>query len=387
MNIYPPQPPPVRTFGVEEELLLVHSGTFEPMPVAEEAVEAAGAAAGLDSIGFDVTLEVQQEQIEIAGPPQTDLAGQLASIRTGRRLADEAAAKVGARVAAVGTCPPPLLPNLVPLPRYRRMQERFGLTLQEQLTCGYHVHVGISSAEEGVAALNRMRPWLPVLLALSGNSPFWNGRDSGYSSFRYQAWSRWPTAGPPPLSATVADYERHVAALLASEVPLDEGMVYFDARLSRHVPTLEVRITDVCMDAAHAAGIAALVRALVETAVRSWRAGGQPSDVSAAELRTWSWQASRAGVGGYLISPVTARPAPAGDVVAQLLELVRPVLAEWQEDAAVEAIMAGILREGTGSMRQREAFSRRCEFADVLAEAVQLTHAGAAAELLLPDAS
>lgn len=375
MPAYPPlSDSPIRTFGVEEELLLVDARSYEPVPVAQEAVHAAGAVAGPGSEGFDLTLEVQQEQIEIAGPPQISLAAQLDSIRTGRALADAAAALVGARAVAVATAPGILRPHLVPHQRYRRMQERFGLLLQEQLTCGFHVHVGISSAEEGIAALDRIRYWLPVLLALSGNSPFWNGRDSGYSSYRYQAWSRWPTAGPPPLFGSPAAYHRHVELLMASAVPLDKGMMYFDARLSRHVPTLEVRIADVCMDAGHAAGLAGLVRGLVETAIRAWRSGSDPLAVSAAELQIWSWQASRAGVGGQLISPSTGRPAPAGDVVAQLLDEVRPVLAEWGEDTELEAIVAGILRDGTGAVRQLAAYGRREDPADVLEDAVRATH-------------
>lgn len=373
--------PGVRTFGVEEELLLVNGRTFQPIPVAEETAAAASALCS-ESPGFSVTLELQQEQVEVAGPPQVSLAGLLKSIRAGRQLVDEAASTLGARVAAVGTCPAPLAPHLVPIPRFRQMQERYALTLQEQLTCGFHVHVGVASAEEGIAAMDRVRAWLPVVLALSANSPFWNGSDSGYSSYRYQAWSRWPTAGPPPIFGTLSGYERQIQTLLATGVPLDDGMVYFDVRLSTHVPTIEVRIADVCLDTSHAAGIAALIRALVETAVRSWHAGNSPHDASAAEVRTWSWLASREGMGGNLVSPLNRCPAPAGDVLSQLLDVVRPVLAEWQEDSAVEEIMASILRDGTGSVRQRSAFGRRSLFSDLLADSVLRTNAGSRAALL-----
>ena len=178
-------------------------------------------------------------------------------------MADEAARSVGARAVALGTSPLPTTPTLVPQPRYLNMAARFGLTLQEQLTCGFHVHVRIRSAEEGVAILDRIRIWLPVVLALSGNSPFWRGTDSGYASFRYQAWSRWQTAGPCERFGSAREYRRHVQSLLATGVLLDEGMVYFDARLSRSHPTVEVRIADVCLEAGHATAIAALVRALV----------------------------------------------------------------------------------------------------------------------------
>ena len=105
-------------------------------------------------------------------------------------------ARVGVQVAALATSPIPVEPEPTTKPRYRRMAGAFGLTAQEQLTCGCHVHVQIDSDEEGVAVLDRIQPWLAGLLALSGNSPFWQGLDSSYASFRYQAWGRWPCSGP-----------------------------------------------------------------------------------------------------------------------------------------------------------------------------------------------
>ena len=88
------------------------------------------------------------------------------------------------------------------------MVGHLGLTTAEQLTCGCHVHVAISSPDEGVAVLDRIRGWLPVLVALAANSPYWQGRDSGYASFRTQAWHRFPTAGPTPLLGSAAGYQR-----------------------------------------------------------------------------------------------------------------------------------------------------------------------------------
>ena len=135
-------------------------------------------------------------------------------------------------------------------------------------TPGCHVHVSISSPDEGVAVLDRIRPWLPVLLALSANSPFWQGRDSAYASFRYQAWTRWPSAGPTDAFGTVEVYRQTVQQMVRTGTLLDTGMVYFDARLSDHYPTIEIRISDVCLYADDAALIAALARALVETEAR-----------------------------------------------------------------------------------------------------------------------
>jgi carboxylate-amine ligase len=149
-------------------------------------------------------------------------------------------------------------------------------------------------------------------------------------------------------------------------------MFYYDARLSERYPTLEVRISDICPDPAVAAAIAALIRALVETALREPR---RPvPDVPASELGVWTWMAGRSGIGGRLINPGTGTPVPAGEVINQLLDLVRPVLVDYGEEGPVEAVVHRILRQGTGAHLQRRAFSARQDVRDVVAAALEATH-------------
>ncbi|MHA7286234.1 glutamate-cysteine ligase family protein [Arthrobacter sp. MDT3-44] len=97
--------------------------------------------------------------------------------------------------------------------------QRFGLTAVEQLTCGCHVHVEIESEEEGVAVPDRIRVWLPPLLAITANSPYWNAADSGFASYRFQAWNRWPTAGPCEVFGSAKAYHAQVREILGSGVP------------------------------------------------------------------------------------------------------------------------------------------------------------------------
>lgn len=361
----------VRTFGVEEELLLLDAVTSQPVPAGERAVALYEPPPGA---GHQLTTELQQEQLEVVGPPQRTLVGQLAAIRTGRALADAAAARVGARVVALPTAPGPVTPHLVPETRHHKIAQWLEVTAREQLTCGFHVHVAVEDREEGVAVLDRIRVWLPVLLALSANSPFWHGTDTGYASYRYQAWGRWPTAGPTEVFGSADAYDHHCQGLLASGVALDAGMLYFDARLCAHHPTLEVRVADVCLDAEHAAVLATLTRALVETAARNWRAGVEPLPVAATMLRAWAWRASRCGIESQLINPTTGTPAPAAEVVTQLLDLLRPVLVDYEEDTFVEAVVTDILDHGSGARRQREAYARRGRIDDILTDALTATH-------------
>src|SRR5699024_9050831 len=211
-------------------------------------------------------------------------------------------------------------------------------------TNGFHIHVAINSREEAVIALDRIRVWLPVLLALSGNSPFAKGVDSGFASYRYQKWTRWPNSGPTERYGSATAYETQCQALFNSQVPLDAGMLYFDARPSDHQPTIEVRVADVCLKAEHAAVIAAITRALVETAIRNQ--DQKPPPVPVTVLRSWTWQASRYGVDSELIQPDTGKPAPAAEVVDQLLDGVRPVLSEYNELSTVETVVTDILQSG-----------------------------------------
>lgn len=363
----------MRTFGVEEELLLVDAETLEPLSAGELTV----ARNGEDTpSGHQLTTEFKQEQLEIVSPPQHTLADQLQAICTGRALAQEAAAVYGGKVAAIPTAPGTDSPRRVPGPRNRKMAQRFGLTAAEQLTNGFHIHVAIDSWEEGVTALDRIRIWLPLLLALSSNSPFWNGIETGFASYRYQAWSRWPTAGPTEIFDTA--YRATRQALLDTNVPLDAGMLYFDARLSEHQPTLEVRVADVCLKAEHAVVIAALARALVETAVRNGEQ--QAPRVSASVLRLWTWQASRYGVASELIQPLTGTPGPARDAIAQLLDELAPVLAEYNEEETVHTVVADILAGGSGTHIQRQAYAQHNDLHRVMQTVVEATHDSAEAQ-------
>lgn len=359
----------MRTFGVEEELLLVDAVSLEPLPAAEVAVALKGQPT---SMGHHLTTEFKQEQLEVVSAPQRTLVEQLETIRTGRALAAAAAAGAGGKVAAIATVPGPYRPHQVPGARYNLMAQRFGVTATEQLTNGFHVHVAIESRQEGVTALDRIRSWLPLVLALSSNSPFWHGGDTGFASYRYQAWSRWPTAGPTDIFHTVAAYEAYRQALLNTHVPLDAGMFYFDARLCDHQPTVEVRIADVCLTAEHAAVIAALVRALVETAIRN--AGNEPLNVPATLLRTWTWQASRHGVETQLINPLTGILAPASEAIAQLLDAVGPVLAEYHEEDTVRTVVADILHAGSGARIQRQAYDQHHDMHHVMHAVLEATH-------------
>jgi glutamate---cysteine ligase / carboxylate-amine ligase len=354
----------VRSFGVEEELLLVDPGSGAAVALAELVTR--GAEDTPES-------ELQRQQVEVDTEPSTTLDALAGRIRERRRAASEAAARENCRVVALATSPLAVSPSTMPKERYLRMAEEYALTAQEQLTCGCHVHVRIESEDEGVAVLDRIRPWLPVLLAMTANSPFWQGRDSGYASYRQQVWGRWPSAGPTEPFGTPKSYHGTVQAMIDSGALLDEGMVYFDARLARNYPTVEIRIADVCMVADDAVLLAALVRGLVETAAREWRAGDPPRPVRTELLRMASWRASRSGLDGDLVHPRTLRPAPAGEVVRALLDHVGSALTDHGDHDVARDLAARLLERGNGAALQRRTYEETGDLAAVVRAAVERT--------------
>lgn len=363
---------PLRTFGVEEELLLVDPGTGEAVPMAAELLDLY--VRPLDSrAGPVLTAEFQLEMIEAVTPPHAGLDTLLTDIVAGRAIADRAAQDVGIRAAALGTSPLPCDPHPVQLRRFAAMADEYALTAREQLTCGCHIHVSVDSPEEGVAVLDRIRIWLPVLIALSANSPFWHGQDTGYASYRSQVWNRWPSAGPVEILGSPDAYHQLVHDMVSTGVALDEGMIYFDARLSRHYPTVEIRIADVCLRPENTALLAGIVRGLVETAAREWRRGTQPVPVPSVLLRLAGWKASRWGLRGELLDPVTSHPRPALAVINALLAHIGEALADIGDLQRVEQLIDHLLSAGTGAVRQTEVLHRTGQLEDVVTDAVNCT--------------
>jgi len=344
----------MRTFGVEEELLIVDPVTGMPLALADALL------AGYEEPATETGLsqELKLEQIETQTRPCHSYAELLQQIRRGRAMADEAARRHGARVAAIATSPLASNTHTTPDPRYAAMLDHFGIIATEQLTCGFHVHTSVESPEEGVVVLDHIRDKLAVLTALSANSPYWRGLPTGFDSYRTQAWNRWPTSGPSSLFGSLTAYRRVVQRLLDTGVVLDEGMIYFDARIARNQPTVEVRVADVCLRAEDAALIAVLVRALVETASLEMLDGVDPTPVPTALLRMAGWRASNSGLRGDLLDFGDFRPQPAADVVWALVDYLSPVLDDQGELALVKAGIAEILGRGNGALEQRDAAAR-----------------------------
>ena len=350
------------TLGVEEEYLLVDA--VEPRGV--EAVEEV-----FDELPEDLREAVQHEfartQIEVASPPQLELAEMEAALRRLRRGLAEAAGRAGVRLVAAGVSPA-AGPNarIVDHPRYHQMRERYGDLSPGQGMCGTHVHVSIPDGATGVQILNHLRPWLPIFQAATANSPLAAGHDTGYASWRSMLWERWPTVGPAPYLESLEQYETLVSDLTVSGAMLDEGMLYWYARLSARYPTVEIRMGDVMPTVDDVLLLAALARALVATLLADVRDGKPAPNVPHPLLMAAHWRAAHDGLEGVNIDMATREPRPAGRLLRQLFDFVRPELERHGDVDRATVLMGRLRARGTGAARQRAILAQRGSVADVV---------------------
>lgn len=342
----------VPTFGIEEEFLVCDADTGELRGDAESVLDRARA-----EVGDDVDHELRTAMIETGTAVCSDANGAAQQLASRRQAVTVAAARVGARILATGSHPwaAPGEIDYVDERRYRRTARRFGPIADESLVCGCHVHVAVPDRHIGVHVLDRIRPWLAPLVALSANSPMWRGADTGYDSWRAQVWARFPTAGPTSLFHTLQRYDKQADALVVSGAAVDRAGLYYDARLSEQWPTVEIRVADVCLDVADAVLIGVLARALVVTAQR---AETPPPDVSVELLRASTFMASRWGLSGELVDPVDWRARPAPVVLKNCVDHIAEALEESRERSLVDDGIERLLRVGNGATRQRSATER-----------------------------
>ena len=355
-------PTMTRKLGMEEELLLFDPETRAVVPAAPRVLKQFREHGRGRNRARAATDELDQElfrhQLETRTDPTTDAGDALAQLIAARRTAGEAARAAGLAAGACATVPLAGEQSVVTSnDRYRDMVARYGEVARTGGTCGKHVHVDIDSDEEGVGIIDRISPWLPTLLAVSSNSPFVDGRDSGYSSWRSQMWTHWPSAGPTEPFGSVEGYRAVSQALLDYGAAQDVGMLYFDARLSVGQPTVEIRVCDVCTDPVEAIALAALIRGLVETAARDWADDRPVPHWRAEALRACQWRASRFGTSETLVHPVERELRSAREVLEALVTHVEPVLREAGDLDRAEGLLEHAIG-ANGAARQRSAFER-----------------------------
>jgi carboxylate-amine ligase len=298
--------------GVEEEFFVVDNQTLAPAALPEAMLDGARRKRELFTSLLELTTPV-------CGSAE-EAAGEIAGLRAG---AVRDAAGHGLGLAGAGTHPlaSAAAQEVVGDPGLRAFAEYAGPSARVQYCCGLHVHVGVGSAEECLAALEAVLPWLPTILALSVNSPYFEGRETGYASTRGELLTRLPRTGAPPVFASFSDWEVFAGRLVSLGLADDYTRIWWDVRPHPRLGTLEVRAPDQPTKLELTVAFTALIQALVATGP----ADG-PADRALYDQNRWA--ALRFGRAADLVHPDGSRLASVPDLASELLELVAPAAAD-----------------------------------------------------------
>ncbi|GAB1693525.1 glutamate--cysteine ligase [Krasilnikovia sp. M28-CT-15] len=360
------------TVGVEEEFLLLDPVSWLNVPRSDAARTALPPALRERS-----RAEFRRSMVEMVSPVCTDLPQLRRHLLENRYAAADAAATVGARLVAVAATPvgePDL--RVVDTPRYQAIARHYGPIAHDPALCGCHVHVGVPDRELAIQVCNGLRPWLPVVQALTANSPFHGGVDTGHASWRSIALERWPSLGPSPYLESAQDYERTVDELIATGVMLDASLVLWWARPSSRYPTVEVRVSDVCPTADDTVVVAGLVRALVATVAADVAAGRPAPRIPGHLLRAAHWNAAHTGLDSTLTDLHRRTARPAWELVDELTATVGDALDRHGDRAIVTTGLTRLRAHGTGATRQRDTHAQGAGVSGVLTDLAAATTSG-----------
>jgi carboxylate-amine ligase len=332
------------TVGVEEEFLLVDATSRRTVGRADAVLKRAASSALPD--GAALHRELLSSQVEFASGVCTSMGELGAQLAAGRRVLSEAARSEGLALVAAGTAV--LTDPDVPVAdgeRFDRISAVYAQILDDYQVSGCHVHIGMPDRDTAVAVINHMSVWLPVLLALSANSPFDRGRDTGYSSWRMVQQSRLPGSGLTPWFGSAAEYDRTVDRLVDCGVLIDGTMSFWLARPSPRYSTVEVRVADAVATADEAVLQAALTAGLARYALSELTAGREARPIDGQLAAAALWSAARYGLDGPGVDLRSGRNVPSRRLLTELVDLAG--------DPAIEGLLRKVTEHGTGAQRQR----------------------------------
>lgn len=346
------------TVGVEEEYQLVDADSGALCSSAAQVLANAWSS--------EIRPELQETTLEIGTlicGTSAELDSELRRLRF--QAATATAATIGCEIVAAGVHPFSRWEEhrSAGSGRYVMILERFRRIARDEHNFGMHVHVGIPPGLDRIALLNPTRAFLPHLIALAASSPFYEGEDSGYASYRMVLWRRWPNAGMPPRLDSEQDYRGYLDVLLRNDVISDERGLYWGVRPHALYPTLEFRVTDVCPSIDDAVAIASLIRTLVAAAATGRlvepRLSGLSDAAEYALLANNEWLATRFGLDAWILEPgAEVGRIPIRTAIRRLLDQVYRTAEEYGAASALAHIEV-ILERGNGADRMRRVARER----------------------------
>ena len=337
------------TFGIEEEFFLTDLRTrLPPARVPKALVKACRS-----QLGDRVAYELKQAQIEIVSPVFHTHEQASRELRGLRAAVAKIAAGFDLGIVASSTHPLGLWQRQLPteVARYQHLVETFQIIGRRDVVCGLHIHVAVPDDMDRVVLMNRMVPWLPLFLALSTSSPFWNRRRTGLLSYRQASLAEWPRSGVPDFFDDERDYAAFVQHLVRAGAANDASELWWIIRPSPNFPTLELRVADACTRVDDSLALAALFRCLVCTHIRRPELGTQRSTSTRRLVEENIWRAQRYGLAVQFISETQAAGVPLAQALDDVLELVMP---DAEALGAVSLLqgLRGILVRGTSADEQ-----------------------------------
>jgi carboxylate-amine ligase len=355
------------TVGIEEELMICDGESYSLV----NAIEAL-----LQDGDEQVKPELMESVLEIATRPAHDVGQAGAELRELRAEVGRRAAARGMRIGSAGTHPFAMWEDqrIVARSRYRDLISALRFVARQEIIFGLHVHVGIDGADKAIHVADGLRVHLPVLLALSCNSPFWRADATGLQSTRTPVFRAFPRVGIPPAYGDWEHYEREIEFMVASGVMEDYTYLWYDVRPHPQLGTVEVRVCDAQTRVDHTIGLAALIQAMVKELAEHFDAGTPLSPYPFQMLDENKWLAARHGLDGELVDLPTADRVPTKALARRLLDRLR----EHAQDLGAEAELEGVedlLARGNGAARQLVVYEANHDLREVMAEIVDATGA------------
>ena len=350
------------TVGIEEELMILDADTLDLASAAAELIE--------DSDADTVKPELHQAVLEISTPVAATIDEAGEGLRQLRATVRERAEARGLRLAAAGTHPFSRweAQRISPDERYRELIERLGFVARQEVIFGQHVHVAVDDPEQAIVVANGLRAYLPVLLALSANSPFWMGADTGMASARIPIFRQFPRVGIPPRYSGWEDWQRRIAFMQRAGMVADHTWFWWDVRIAPKFGTVELRVMDTQTRAEHAIGFAALAQALVKQLCEEDPPGDVPTEI----LDENRWRAASVGLDGELVDLPGTERVRSAELARRVLDRAAEHAADLGGDGALGALYE-LLERGNGAIRQRRVHQANHDFHELMSDLADAT--------------
>ncbi len=343
------------TIGMEEEYFLFDTQTRHAVRRANKKF----LSRVQKQLGDHVMTEMLQSQIEVATPPCASMDEARNHLAYYRRTLGQAAAEHKLGLAAMGTFPLAYWPEqtVTRKARYGPIMDDLQMIGYRNMLCGMHVHVAVPDVDTRINLVMRLTAYLPLLLALSTSSPFWQGHLTGLAGYRLAAYDELPRTGLPELFRTNEDYREFVAALTWAKIIPDASYIWWAVRPSLNNPTVELRVADSCTRLDDAIAIAALFRCLVRALDRDRALNAGFDRVGRAITQENKWRAQRYGIGATFVEPFSRSPLTLREWLDQVLDFIAQDAAAFDCATEINHLLT-IAAKGTSADRQIEVFSK-----------------------------